>query len=154
MVIASEQAAKSCPTADRRRIRRGRASSRRRPGWQHDPIANSLMRPLGVVMLDVLVDQMIEMTLAEDHEVVEALLFDRLDPPLGIGVEHWRPWLEFEHADVATRLGRRQRVGRTCRRDRAVEWLATGATNRDAPVRRTEPPVWPPTGDRDAQPHL
>jgi len=40
------------------------------------------MRPLLVVVLDILPHQMVEMLLAEHEKVVQALYLDRLDEPL------------------------------------------------------------------------
>lgn len=44
------------------------------------------MRPLGVVVLDILAHQVVEMLLAEDQEVIEAFDLDSLNKPLDIRV--------------------------------------------------------------------
>ena len=45
------------------------------------------MIPFAMVMLNVLVDEEAEMSLAERNDASETLLFDGADEPLGIGVE-------------------------------------------------------------------
>ena len=50
-------------------------------------VVESLVVSLTMVMLDVLVDDEAQMPLAERDDTMEALLFDRPDEPLGIGVE-------------------------------------------------------------------
>ncbi len=45
------------------------------------------MRPFGVVVLDVLADQVVDVPLAADDEVVRALLLLRLDEPLDIRLQ-------------------------------------------------------------------
>ena len=49
------------------------------------------MRPLRVVVLDVLPHQVVEMLLAEDQEVVQALDLQRLNEPLDEGIGVGRP---------------------------------------------------------------
>lgn len=49
-------------------------------------IVHCLVRPLHVVVLEPLGNQVVEVPLAQDHEVVEALLLNRLDEPFDIGV--------------------------------------------------------------------
>ena len=66
-------------------------------------VVESLVVSLTMVVLDVLVDDEAQMLLAERDDTMEALLFDRADEPLGIGVEirafRWQPdWL-----NIATR---------------------------------------------------
>ena len=66
-------------------------------------VVESLVVSLTMVVLDVLVDDEAQMPLAERDDTMEALLFDRPDEPLGIGVEirafRWQPdWL-----NIATR---------------------------------------------------
>ena len=50
-------------------------------------VVESLVVSLTMVMLDVLVDDEAQMPFAERDDTMEALLFDRPDEPLGIGVE-------------------------------------------------------------------
>lgn len=50
-------------------------------------ITQALVRPDGVVVIDVFINQISKVVLAEDHEVIEAFLFDRLDPSLYVRVE-------------------------------------------------------------------
>ena len=50
------------------------------------PIPQPLMRPLRVVMLDILVHKVIEMLLAKRQEVIEALDLQRLDETFDEGV--------------------------------------------------------------------
>ena len=50
-------------------------------------VVESLVVSLTMVMLDVLVNDEAQMPLAERDDAMEALLFDRPDEPLGIGVE-------------------------------------------------------------------
>lgn len=45
------------------------------------------MRPLGVVVFDVLTGEMIEVLRPHHDEPVEALTLQHLDEPLGVGVE-------------------------------------------------------------------
>ena len=49
-------------------------------------VVESLMVSLAMVMLDVLVDDEAQMTLAEWDDSIETLLLDRPDEPLGIGI--------------------------------------------------------------------
>jgi len=52
-----------------------------------DPaIAHSLVRPLCMVMDQVLPHHMIKVPPAQAYEVVQALLLERLHHPLGVGV--------------------------------------------------------------------
>jgi len=51
------------------------------------PIVFGLVRASGVVMLDELMDEVVQVLLPEDPEVVEALAPQRLDEALGVGVE-------------------------------------------------------------------
>ena len=44
-----------------------------------------LMRPLLVIVLDVLPHQIVEVVFAKDKEVVQALRRDRLNEPLDVG---------------------------------------------------------------------
>ena len=55
-------------------------------------IPQPLMRPLGVVVLDVLANQIVEVLLAEHQEVIEALDLQRLNQPLDVGVGVRRGW--------------------------------------------------------------
>ena len=50
-------------------------------------VVESLVVSLTMVMLDVLVDDEAQMSLAERDDTMDALFFDRQDEPLGIGVE-------------------------------------------------------------------
>jgi hypothetical protein len=45
------------------------------------------MRPLRVIVLNVLTNQIVEVLLAKDEEVIQALLLNRLHKPLDVGVE-------------------------------------------------------------------
>lgn len=47
------------------------------------------MRPFVVVMRNILLDQVIQMTTPEGHEVVQAFTLDRPNPALGEGVQLW-----------------------------------------------------------------
>src|SRR5688572_12810408 len=50
------------------------------------PVPLALMRPLVVIVLDVLPHDVVHVLLPEDHEPVQALLLDALDEPLDVGV--------------------------------------------------------------------
>ena len=50
-------------------------------------IAHSLVRPFRGVVLYELPHQVIQVPLAEHHELVQALLLNRLDEPFDVGVE-------------------------------------------------------------------
>ncbi len=50
-------------------------------------ITQSLVRPLMVIVVDVLVDQIPKMPLPEDDEMIQALVLDQLDPAFDVGVE-------------------------------------------------------------------
>lgn len=52
-----------------------------------EPIPQPLLRPLLVIVLDVLPHQEVQVLLTEDEEVVDALDLNRLDEPLDLGVE-------------------------------------------------------------------
>ena len=70
-------------------------------------VVESLVVSLTMVVLDVLVDDEAQMPLAERDDTMEALLFDRPDEPLGIGVEirafrRQPDWLNIAtHQDLA-----------------------------------------------------
>ena len=70
-------------------------------------VVESLVVSLTMVVLDVLVDEEAQMPLAERDDTMEALLFDRPDEPLGIGVEirafrRQPDWLNIAtHQDLA-----------------------------------------------------
>jgi len=51
------------------------------------PIVQSLMCPLGVVVLDVLLDRSTKMPFADWHDAIQALGFDREHESLGEGVQ-------------------------------------------------------------------
>ena len=51
------------------------------------PVVTLLMVPFAMIMLDVLGDEPSEMALTQGDHSVEALVFDRPDEPLGIGVK-------------------------------------------------------------------
>ena len=50
-------------------------------------VAEPLVRPLFVIMVDELSDQMIQVRLAQHHEMIQALDLDRLNPPFHKGIE-------------------------------------------------------------------
>jgi hypothetical protein len=54
--------------------------------WSDKLAANSLVKPLLVIMAHVLVDHVSKMLLAEEAEVPQALEFDRSDEPLRVGI--------------------------------------------------------------------
>ena len=58
------------------------------------------MRPLSVVMLEPHFYEVVEVPLPQDHEVVEALLLDRLIEPLDIGVGVRCPESGLDNLDV------------------------------------------------------
>ena len=71
-------------------------------------VVESLVVSLTMVVLAVLVDAEASMPLAERDDTMEALLFDRPDEPLGIGVEfralRWQPSTEKFGAEVVQQL--------------------------------------------------
>ncbi len=64
-------------------------------------VAHVLVGPLGVVMLDPLRDQVVEMVFAEHDEVVQALLLDALHPSFDEGVHVCRSRADFFHLCAA-----------------------------------------------------
>ena len=52
-------------------------------------VADALMRPFGVVVLDVLSNDVSKLLLSEEDHLVQALVLDGADEPFGIGVEVW-----------------------------------------------------------------
>lgn len=74
---------------------------RRCPRPVRDSVAKPLVRTFAVEVLDVLLDQMVQVRLAEDHEVIQALGLDRPDPALGKGVELRRARRELFGAAAA-----------------------------------------------------
>ncbi len=67
----------------------GGLSLRRRcaAGRDRRPVVDPLMRALCVVVVDELGDEIVEVALAEDHEVVEALVLDRLNDTFDVRVQ-------------------------------------------------------------------
>ena len=69
------------------------------------PVADALVRPFVVIVLQVLLDQMIQVLIAEADEVVQALVRDRSYPSLGVGVHDRRApggCLSSYHAALST----------------------------------------------------
>ncbi|MEM8942852.1 MAG: hypothetical protein AAGC91_11920 [Pseudomonadota bacterium] len=60
-------------------------------------MATCRVQPLGVVVLLILAEQVIEALLAEDREVIEVFSFDRLYLSLGMPVKNWGVWREPKH---------------------------------------------------------
>lgn len=67
------------------------------------------VRPLPVVVVDVLGQQVVQVPGAQDDEVVEALDLDALDQPLDMGVEVGRPVPQLRGLDAD--LGQRSAEG-------------------------------------------
>lgn len=59
--------------------------------WDDKLIPEALVGPLDVIVLHVLLDQMIQMLVAEADEVIQALVLDRAYPPLSVGVHDGCP---------------------------------------------------------------
>ena len=78
--VVPEQPTQPCPTFDRDGV--GRFAIRLWPVSCERNVAQRLMRTLGVVVLDVLGDQVIEVLLAEYDEVVQRFLLQTLDEPV------------------------------------------------------------------------
>lgn len=57
------------------------------------------VRPLAVVVGDVLGQQVVEVPRAEHDEVVEAFDLDALDEALDVGIEVWRPEWQLHGLD-------------------------------------------------------
>ena len=62
-------------------------------------VLKALVVSLTVVMLDVLGDRPSEMAFTERNHAVEALVFDRADEALRVGVRVGRPKRRLHHAD-------------------------------------------------------
>src|SRR5512146_1494479 len=79
-VVALQQPAQPLAAVDN-------AFSRRRGLGFHDPAAERLVRPLQVVMLHELVDDVANVPLPEQDHLVQALALDGADERLGVGVQ-------------------------------------------------------------------
>ena len=66
-------------------------------------IPHSLMRPLRVVVFDVLRDQVVEMLRTKRDEVVERFLLQALDKPLNVGLQIRCPYAVFLYLIPASR---------------------------------------------------
>ncbi len=86
------------------------ASARHRPGsrgvgigcrigWEQDHIALPLVRPLGVIMFNVIVDRSFQRALAKEDQLVEAFFLDGSHESLGVGVEVGTSWRQPEAFD-------------------------------------------------------
>jgi len=112
---AEPLAAADVPTADRP------GASRRRPTKRRGE-PERRVRPLAVVVIGILAQQVVEVPGSEDDEVVEAFDLDALDQPLDVGVEVGRPVRQPNGCDPSP--GQRRAKGappprpRTCRRSR------------------------------------
>jgi hypothetical protein len=70
---------------------------------------DTLVKPLGHVVLDEFLDQVAQMSLTKNHELVQSLALDGLDESFGVGIAIWASRWDF-HALHAPRL-----VGSICR---------------------------------------
>ena len=95
-------------------------------------VVESLVVSLTLIMLDVLVNDEPQMPLAERDDTMEALLFDRPDEPLGIGVEIRALRRQPDRPHIATRqdLAKDPRVERiavmnqlTRGSQEAIDWI-------------------------------
>lgn len=108
--VVLEQSAQSFMTDDRLMLLR---AFLRRSACRQRPVTPGLVWSLRVVMPQVLASQIVQVPRAERHEVIQALLLNRLDEPLCVGVEvrraelyrHWRhPLLQQQCSEVAEEL--------------------------------------------------
>lgn len=99
---------------------------RRRARWR--PEFDRRVRPLPVVVPDVLGHQMVEVAGAHDEEPVEALDLHRLDESLDVRTKVRRPVREPDGLD-AVRPQRAQMLGRT-------SWTSGGGGNRTSTYNR------------------
>ena len=64
-------------------------------------VLKTLMVPLPVVVLDILVDKLSEVSLTQRHDSAETFLFDGANEPLGIGIEIGTARWKTHGADAA-----------------------------------------------------
>ena len=57
--------------------------------WEENDVVLALVRPLVVIMFEIIVERALERRFAEADEAVEAFFLDRANEPLGKGVEVW-----------------------------------------------------------------
>ena len=111
-------------------------------------VVESLVVSLTMVMLDVLVNDEAQMPLAERDDTMEALLFDRPDEPLGIGVEIRALRRQPDRPHIATRqdLAKDPRVERiavmnqlTRGSQEAIDWIGGSRIGPTSPLVRISP---------------
>ena len=61
----------------------------RRTDVSDELATDALLKPLGHVVLDEFLDQMVQMSLAENHEVIQTLVLDRFDKSFRVGIAIW-----------------------------------------------------------------
>jgi hypothetical protein len=54
--------------------------------WENQSIAETLVRPFGVIVLEVMLDKMIQMLITKADEVVQTHMLDRSNPALSVRV--------------------------------------------------------------------
>jgi hypothetical protein len=81
-MVELEQAAESLTTLHRARSDRGRL-------WRDELVAQTLVRPFFMIMVDKLLYGRPEMPFAEQYHSVQALGLDGLDEPFGKRVQIW-----------------------------------------------------------------
>ena len=64
-------------------------------------VLKTLMVPLPVVVLDILVDKLSEVSLTQRHDSAQTFLFDGANEPLGIGIEIGTARWKTHGADAA-----------------------------------------------------
>ena len=117
-------------------------------------VVESLVVSLTLIMLDVLVNDEAQMPLAERDDTMEALLFDRPDEPLGIGVEIRALRRQPDRPHIATCQGRIRLLDRQLRYGAVAYPLVQEARRWPPPSltriiheeadysRKTNAPVW------------
>jgi hypothetical protein len=71
------------------------------PFRRDESVVEPLMVPLGMIMGQVLADDMVEATFTEYGRLMESFLFDRAHEPFTVGVEVWTPWRQEDGFDTA-----------------------------------------------------
>ena len=84
----------------------------------HDElVAERLMRPLSVIVLDVLLNDLPQVAFAQRNDTRETLAPNRADPALRVGVEIWTARRQLYTFDTARREHRAECV--------RIQWVAS-----------------------------
>ena len=97
-LVMPQHSSEPRPTLDRNAVWRITIRFRPFPGERN--VAQRLMRTLGVVVLDVLCNQIVEVLLAEHDEVIQRFLLQALNEPFDVGLQVRRTDAVLLHFDA------------------------------------------------------